>query len=238
MSGKKGVNRKHGGSGTRVYRIWLCMRRRCADLNCKYYGAKGVTVCDRWSSFENFHKDMGDPPTSNHSIDRFPDAKGNYEPGNCRWATFIEQNRNRKSNHLITRNGETKPLIAWCEELGVSPELVSARISRHNWDAERALTSPVTQRDTFIPGDISDLIPIKYSQRSYRNRTKQAIVHAGFVKDGIARTACSQKVESFVTLKDVSIAGVTCPQCLKKKTYKSAIAALKITLTEKDAHAR
>lgn len=92
-----GMGRK-GGRRSRVYRIWNAMRQRCGNPNQPHYaryGGLGVTVCERWEKFENFYADMGDPPTDTHSLDRI-DPFGNYEPGNCRWATREEQARNTR----------------------------------------------------------------------------------------------------------------------------------------------
>jgi len=87
---------KAGEKETRVYRAWANMRTRCTNPkapNYPRYGGRGVTVCERWRHFENFLADMGEPPPGK-SLDRYPDNAGNYEPGNCRWATLSEQNRN------------------------------------------------------------------------------------------------------------------------------------------------
>jgi hypothetical protein len=83
------------------FRTWSAMKGRCLNPNNgKYhrYGARGIKVCDRWlglDGFVNFLADMGDKPSASHSIDRFPNRNGNYEPGNCRWATSKQQGENR-----------------------------------------------------------------------------------------------------------------------------------------------
>jgi len=85
-------------TGSRTYNTWVNMRRRCNNPSAtqwKYYGALGVSVCARWSVFENFLADMGERPKGK-TIDRYPDPTGNYEPSNCRWATVKQQRNNRR----------------------------------------------------------------------------------------------------------------------------------------------
>lgn len=82
------------------YGSWRAMIKRCEDPkhdSYQWYGARGISVCERWRrSYSAFISDMGPKPTPDHSVDRYPDADGNYEPGNCRWATREEQAQNKK----------------------------------------------------------------------------------------------------------------------------------------------
>lgn len=136
-----GKNRKHGKCRTRVYNIWHHVIRRCTKPNAsgyERYGAVGITVCERWRSFENFLADMGEPPSMSHTLDRYPHQKGNYEPDNCRWATMKEQNRNRRSNQNITWGGVTKCAKDWCIQYGIEQATFVAR-RRKGWGIEEAL---------------------------------------------------------------------------------------------------
>lgn len=95
---QKGRDPVHGMSHTPTYRSWRAMRSRCEDpsrVNYPKYGGRGVRVCDRWKIFANFFEDMGVRPVGT-TLDRYPNNDGNYEPGNCRWATPHEQRINQR----------------------------------------------------------------------------------------------------------------------------------------------
>lgn len=145
------ANTKHGKSGTRIYSIWIQMLARCTKPRSTMYpsyGARGIRVCERWStSFDAFLQDMGEPPTPKHSIDRI-DNNGHYEPGNCRWADPKTQGNNARHNRIIEFRGESMTLSQWAERVGMRYQLIQARLSRLGWTVERALTeqpSPIRQ---------------------------------------------------------------------------------------------
>lgn len=140
-------NTKHGDWGSPEYRTWDAMLSRCRNpSHSSYadYGGRGITVCDRWLCYDNFLIDMGRKPSDQHSIDRI-DNSGNYEPGNCRWATVRQQSRNRRSTLFLTFNGETKCATDWGELLGISGQEISRRL-RRGWSVERALTQPLQRK--------------------------------------------------------------------------------------------
>lgn len=133
---------KHGGCGSAEYFVWVEMRCRCSNTlhrNWMHYGGRGITVCERWqSSFANFITDMGERPSSQHSLDRYPDNNGNYEPGNCRWATQTQQTRNCRKNRILTLNGESHCIAEWAELLQIPAGRIHNRL-RLGWPDERAL---------------------------------------------------------------------------------------------------
>ncbi len=141
-----------GGIPTPEYRCWTEMKQRCLNPRKDFfaiYGGRGIKVCERWlSSFDNFLADMGRRPPGT-SLDR-RDTNGNYEPGNCRWATPMQQQHNIRSNHLITINGETRCVQEWNAVLGFSRGLISNRM-RRGWSAEEALATPCGVRGRTFP---------------------------------------------------------------------------------------
>lgn len=134
---------KHGKCGSPVYRRWDSMIQRCYNKKFKhysYYGGRGISVCDRWRfSFEAFFNDMGDPPTNGHTLDRFPNNNGNYELGNCRWATRKEQQRNNRGNCIIEYNGKSQCVSAWADEYGVPRSTIAGRLHR-KWSLDRVFS--------------------------------------------------------------------------------------------------
>lgn len=126
--------RTHGGRHTPEYTVWRAMIQRCEDQNQAHYhryGGRGIKICERWrNSFETFLEDMGPRPSKKHSLDRFPDNDGDYEPGNVRWATDKQQARNRRSNRLLTLNGKTQCIAAWAEERGIKQHTIIQRLRR------------------------------------------------------------------------------------------------------------
>ena len=133
----------HGMSGTPAHASWRAMLDRCRRQKCaayKNYGGRGITVCERWESFENFLADMGHRPEGKE-LDRI-DNDGNYEPGNCRWATTSEQALNRRSVAYAVIDGERKPLVHWAAQNGLKAETAKARY-RKGWPAHRAASAPL-----------------------------------------------------------------------------------------------
>jgi len=134
----KAVFVKHGGARKKgpcapEYRVWCAMRSRCRNPNApgyKYYGGRGITVCDRWDSFAAFVEDVGPRPSMAHTIDRFPDKDGNYEPGNVRWATWLEQGNNQGRNRTVTIDGVSHTLAAWSRISGVDESTIKSRLNR------------------------------------------------------------------------------------------------------------
>ena len=137
-------NMKHGDRHTRLYRIWRAMRERCNIKSCtayKNYGARGIKVCNEWNDYLTFKKwALSNGYTDELTIDRI-DVNGNYEPDNCRWATYKVQSNNTRHNHYITYKDETRTLSEWANLLGLKPYLIQNRL-RRGWAVEDALFLP------------------------------------------------------------------------------------------------
>jgi hypothetical protein len=137
----------HGATNTRLYNIWRSMKQRCknpANENIKNnYLNRGIVVCSEWHDFSTFQSwAFSNGYADNLTIDRIDNDKG-YFPGNCRWATVIEQANNRRSNQTITLNGVTLTLAQWTKKMRFSKTLLNKRIFLYGWSPEKALTTPV-----------------------------------------------------------------------------------------------
>lgn len=168
------LNFKHGGSGSRLYGIWIDMRARCSykkSINWHLYGGRGIIVCDAWQNdfsvfrdwaFNNGYKD-------GLQLDRI-DNDGNYEPDNCKWSSRSEQGNNRRTCNYITINGVTKTISEWCDESGVKRSTAYNRIKR-GWDGERAVTEKRQQVRKLSEEDVV-IIKKRYKPRDKKNGAK------------------------------------------------------------------
>ena len=137
-----------------TYNAWRSIIGRCKNESAssfKYYGGRGIKVCLRWHEFSNFLEDMGERPVGK-SIDRI-DNDGDYEPGNCRWATSKEQANNRRSNAYLEFGGERMNLEQWAERIGIPSNTLWMRLYDNGWTVKRALTTPLNREaGRFVKG--------------------------------------------------------------------------------------
>jgi hypothetical protein len=151
-TGNKRHHVSHGesapGRWTAEYRAYANMLTRCYNKQSTRYedwGGRGVSVCDEWrSNYLSFLRDVGRRPSSSHSLDRWPNQNGNYEPGNVRWATVDQQCRNKRSNIIISAFSKTMTLIEWAEHLGLPYKTLHSRVNA-GWPPEVALSKPIRQ---------------------------------------------------------------------------------------------
>jgi hypothetical protein len=145
MLGNVPGNASHMDSRSLTFRSWESMHQRCMNSECKdfqNYGGRGISICERWlHSYENFLDDMGERPAGK-TLDRYPNNNGNYEPGNCRWATNREQSNNRRSSRVMTANGRTQTVAQWARELGASRQAIRYRIEA-GWSPEQIVSQPI-----------------------------------------------------------------------------------------------
>lgn len=142
----KTIHVTHGASHTGLYNRYKSMLNRCHNpSNPSYarYGAKGVTVCDRWrESFQSFYEDMGAPPDG-YTLDRIDNSKG-YSPDNCRWATVKQQSENSSRPRVISFNGKTMNVSQWAKHLGINTATLIERLDK--WPIEDALSHGKSHR--------------------------------------------------------------------------------------------
>lgn len=133
------------------YLAWSAMLRRCTNArqsNFKYYGGRGITICDRWRTFANFLADLGPMPVEGGpwTVDRI-DNNGDYKPSNCRWALRSTQANNKRSNRTLTHSNRTQTIALWSREIGLSVGTILGRLKR-GWSHERTLTEkPIRGRN-------------------------------------------------------------------------------------------
>ena len=154
------MNYQHGRSSRShpqryLVELWNGIIKRCYMPACRsfrYYGARGITIADEWRCSSKPFTEyvlavLGERPTKDHSLDRINNSLG-YAPGNLRWVTTAEQNRNKRTTRLITAGGRTQCLADWAKELGRNPRTISARIDELGWSEEEAVEA--IQRATAI----------------------------------------------------------------------------------------
>lgn len=137
----------HGRSQDRVYRIWSSMLARCkypSHDTYRFYGAKGVTVCERWNEFNNFLADMGEPGEG-MTIDR-KDASGNYEPSNCRWSTMAEQHNNLRKSY--DWHGRRLSLAAIARDVDVPRTSLAKLVNGKGMSIEDAVAHATAHRQS------------------------------------------------------------------------------------------
>jgi hypothetical protein len=146
----------HGKSKSRLYRVWTGLKQRCHNPKStayKDYGARGITVCDRWrASFEAFSDDIGPDPGPEFEIDRIDNSKG-YSPDNWRWATRVQQMANTRNNRYVAYQGRTQMVSEWAKEIGVGLTTLTTRLDR--WGVEKALSARGPQTRATSPSENS-----------------------------------------------------------------------------------
>lgn len=142
------INFIHGDYKTPIYYSWQDMKDRCYNQNnirYKNYGGRGIIVCDEWkNSYLNFKNDIGEKPTSEHTLDRI-DVNGNYCKENCRWASLEEQANNTTRNHFVELDGINLTITQWARKYSLKPEVIFGRLER-GWSEERAIKTPSNKK--------------------------------------------------------------------------------------------
>ncbi len=138
---------RHGLMEHPLYGVWARMNNRCTNPNYKgyhCYGARGIRMCSEWNDFNVFYEwAIANGYSEGLEIDR-RDNDGNYEPENCRFVTSKVNQNNRSNNHRVTAFGETKTVAEWVDDprCPVTYQALLARLGRHGWPVEAALTVP------------------------------------------------------------------------------------------------
>lgn len=217
----KCIHFRHGGAPRKgmgsLYTCWCRIRTKCFDSNHKdwdFYGGRGIRVCQRWrKSFAAFRDDVGEKPTSLHTLDRI-DNDGHYSCGKCseccrrgwglnvQWATRREQSRNRRVCQRLTYQGRTQLLTDWARELGISASTICHRMKAYGWSAEKSLATPVKR--AVIPASPRRKMRSNWGNMIHRCYSPKCQTFPSYGGRGI--TVCARWRESFANyLEDVGI---------------------------------
>lgn len=148
----------HGLSGTITHTVWKEIKTRCKNPKSKdwpLYGGRGIMVCKEWDeSYVAFLFDMGERPSKLYSIERL-DVNGHYQPGNCIWATFVEQANNKRNSLFMEFEGKKQTIAQWSKETGIAPPTLYQRVSL-GWHPKDVLT-PRTREQARAGQSLEDL---------------------------------------------------------------------------------
>ena len=168
-------------SETPEYACWRSVIDRCTNPKSrlwKYYGGRGIGVAPRWLKSANFLADVGQRPSKHHSLDRYPDNDGNYEPGNVRWATRKQQQANTRKTRYVIMNGKRTAFCTAYQALGMKKETALARI-RLGWTPQQVIDRPWRSRKN---------IPATVRAKIRRAKGSQDAIAARF---GVAQSSVS-----------------------------------------------
>lgn len=168
---------------------WRSIRDRCTNPNhasYKYYGGRGIKYDPRWESFDVFIADVGMRPSKHHSIDRYPDNNGNYEPGNVRWATPLEQHSNTRRTKFVEVQGKTVGVPEACRILGLRLTAAQWRID-NGWTPQEAISEPIGKHVVLTAAQRAQVRKMTGSQESIAAKFGVAQSVIGAIKSGNRR---------------------------------------------------
>lgn len=189
-------NRTHNMKSHPLYLVWSAMLNRCRNPNVRgyeNYGGRGIKVCYRWHDFSAFYADMGERPPGGYSIERI-NNDGDYEPGNCRWATRREQGSNKRNSRYIEAGGESLPLAEWARRLGCSSAAILARIAAGMREAD-AVTLPIPARPNSRLSDDD----ARFIQKSYGTTPTTELARQFGVSATTIRSIGTRKTFAYLT---------------------------------------
>jgi hypothetical protein len=186
LAARNAVSAPHKVKKNHLYKTWSSMRARClnpGDIEYPNYGGRGIRVCDRWSDFLRFLEDMGERPAGT-TLDR-RNVDGDYCKTNCRWATAIDQARNKRTNRILTYLGESLCISEWADRTGINKTTLLDRVNA-GWSHQEALTvAPGTKRVRESPTvvELSNGLGLNFT-------------HTGAAQAGQGADQCSRKALS------------------------------------------